>query len=138
MPAQQNFQIKCCILTHYLINVQLKNDQNRLRLAGVVYYGQHHFTAQIILSDGQIWFYDGIDTGRNLIYNGSINSNPPSLSHCRGKQSNGPQTSLLHRFITRGVIILASNPDQLLWRPKRKKVIHRCSHTAQSLLKGEK
>ena len=69
------------------INVQLKNDQNRLRLAGVVYYGQHHFTAQIILSDGQIWFYDGIDTGRNLIYNGSINSNPPSLSHCRGKQA---------------------------------------------------
>ena len=26
--------------------------------------GQHHFTAQIILSDGQVWFYDGIDTGR--------------------------------------------------------------------------
>ena len=70
-----------------LINVQLKNDQNRLRLAGVVYYGQHHFKAQIILSDGQVWFYDGIDTGRNLIYNGSINSNTPSLSHCRGKQA---------------------------------------------------
>jgi hypothetical protein len=70
-----------------LINVQLKNDQNRLRLAGVVYYGQHHFTAQIILSDGQVWFYNGIDTGRNLIYNGSINSNTPSLSHCRGKQA---------------------------------------------------
>ena len=56
-----------------LINIQLQNDQSRLRLAGVVYYGQHHFTAQIILSDGQVWFYDGIesiDTGRNLIYNG--------------------------------------------------------------------
>ena len=90
-----------------------------MRLAGVVYYGQHHFTAQIILSDGQVWFYDGIDTGRNLIYNGSVNSNPPSLSHCRGTssccnlclcldfnfflnkkglvnamQSNGPQTSV--------------------------------------------
>src|SRR5437016_2389015 len=49
------------------INVQMQNDQHRLRLAGVVYYGQHHFTGQIILSDGQIWFYDGIDTGRNMI-----------------------------------------------------------------------
>src|ERR1700678_1232154 len=72
-----------------LIDIQLQNDQHRLRLAGVVYYGQHHFTAQIILSDGQIWFYDGIETGRNLIYNGSINSNPPlaSILHCRGKQA---------------------------------------------------
>ena len=69
------------------INVQLKNDQNRLRLTVVVYHGQHHFTAQIILSDGQTWFYDGVDTGRKLIYNGSINSNTPSLSNCRGKQA---------------------------------------------------
>ena len=58
-----------------------------MRLAGVVYYGQHHFTAQIILSNGQLWFYNGIDTGRNLIYNGSVNSNPPSISHCGGKQA---------------------------------------------------
>ena len=69
------------------INIQIQNDENRLRLAGVIYYGQHHFTAQIILSDGQVWFYDGIDTGRNLIYNGSINSNLPSISHCREKQA---------------------------------------------------
>jgi hypothetical protein len=70
-----------------LIDIQLQNVQHRLRLAGVVYYGQHHFTAQIILSDGQVWFYDGIETGRNLIYNGSINSNPPSISCCKGKQA---------------------------------------------------
>ena len=72
-----------------LINIQLQNNQNRLRLAGVVYYGQHHFTAQILLSDGQVWFYDGIETGRNLIYNGSINSNlnPPDIPHCREKQA---------------------------------------------------
>ena len=70
-----------------LINIQLLNNQHRLRLAGVVYYGQHHFTAQIILSDGQVWFYDGIDTGRNLIYNGSIKSHPTSMSRCKGKKA---------------------------------------------------
>ena len=59
-----------------------------MRLASVVYYGQHHhFTAQIILSDGQIWFYDGIDSRRNLIYSGSVNFNPPNMLHCRGKQT---------------------------------------------------
>ena len=42
------------------INIQLENGQHRMRLAGVVYYGQHHFTAQIILSDRQAWLYDGI------------------------------------------------------------------------------
>ena len=72
---------------NFLINLQPHSGHHRMRLAGVVYYGQHHFTAQIILSDGQIWFYDGIDTGRNLVYNGSINSNTPNMSYCRGKQA---------------------------------------------------
>ena len=69
-----------------LINIQLHNEHHSMRLAGVVYYVQHHLKAQIVSSDGQIWFYDGVDTGRNLIYSGSVNSNPPNMSHCRGKQ----------------------------------------------------
>ena len=52
---------------HLLIDIQMQNVQHRLRLAGIVYYGQHHFTAKLILSDGQVWFYDGIETERNLI-----------------------------------------------------------------------
>ena len=88
MPSLFVFEFSNQVLhINLLIDIQLQNDPQRLRLAGVIYYGQHHFTAQIILSDGQIWFYDGIETGRNLIYNGSINSNPPSISHCRGKQA---------------------------------------------------
>ena len=30
-----------------LIDIQLQNNQHRLRLAGVVYYGQHHFAAKL-------------------------------------------------------------------------------------------
>ena len=49
---------------HYL-NLQIdlgpQNEHHRMRLAGVIYYGQQHFTAQVILSDGQIWFHDGIE-----------------------------------------------------------------------------
>ena len=88
MPSLFAFEFSNQLLhINLLIDIPLQNYQQRMRLSGVVYYGQHHFTAQIILSDGQVWFYDGIDTGRNLIYNGSINSNPPSISHCRGKQA---------------------------------------------------
>ena len=71
----------------FFIDLQPKYGQHKMRLAGVVYYGQQHFTAQIILSDGQIWYYDGITTGRNMIYSGSIHQNPPDMSHCRGKQA---------------------------------------------------
>ena len=56
-----------------------------MRLAGIISYGQHSFTAQIILSDGQVWFHDGIDTGRSLIYNGY--SNFLSMSQCKIKQA---------------------------------------------------
>ena len=87
LTAQVVFEFSNQVLhINLLINIQLQNYQHRLRLAGVVYYGQHHFTAEIILSEGQVWFYDGIETGINLIYNGSMNSNSPSISHCRGKQ----------------------------------------------------
>ena len=72
---------------NFLIDLRVQNEHHRMRLAGVIYYGQQHFTAQVILSDGQIWFYDGIDTGRNMIYYGSIIPNPPNMSYCRGKQA---------------------------------------------------
>jgi hypothetical protein len=72
---------------NFLIDLGPQNEHHRMRLAGVIYYGQQHFTAQVILSDGQIWFHDGIETGRNLIYNGSIIPNPPNMSYCRGKQA---------------------------------------------------
>ena len=71
----------------FLIDLGPQNEHHRMRLAGVIYYGQQHFTAQVILSDGQIWFHDGIESGRNLIYNSSIIPNPPNMSYCRGKQA---------------------------------------------------
>jgi len=45
--------------------------------------GSDHFTAQIILEDGQIWFHDGITTGHNTIYDRSLILNYPELDTCR-------------------------------------------------------
>ncbi|KIM35719.1 hypothetical protein M413DRAFT_56254, partial [Hebeloma cylindrosporum] len=41
-------------------------------LLGIVYYGNDHFTARIILNDGSIWFHDGITTGQTTVYDGSL------------------------------------------------------------------
>jgi len=49
------------------------------RLAEIIYFGDNHFVAHIIRKDGQVWFYDGIGTGRNLIYKGSVQSNQLDL-----------------------------------------------------------
>ncbi|KAF8812809.1 hypothetical protein BYT27DRAFT_7272511 [Phlegmacium glaucopus] len=58
---------------------------HKLRLAGIIYFGHGHFTAQVVLPDGQIWFNDGITTGRNMIYQGILTHNPPDLSTYEGK-----------------------------------------------------
>jgi len=88
MPPLLVFEFANKVLhINFLIDLRPQNEHHRMRLAGVIYYGQQHFTAQVILSDGQIWFYDGIETGKNLIYNGSIIPNPPNMSYCRGKQA---------------------------------------------------
>ena len=53
MPSLLVFEFSNKVLhINLLIDIQLQNEQHRMRLAGVVYYGQHHFTAQIILTDG--------------------------------------------------------------------------------------
>jgi hypothetical protein len=67
--------------------VKVGNVQYTYTLIGIVYYGDDHFTARIILEDGQIWFHDGITTGRNTIYDGSLALNCPDLRTCRGKRA---------------------------------------------------
>ena len=38
-------------------------DKTVLKLRGIVYHGNNHFTSRIISSEGHIWFHDGMSTG---------------------------------------------------------------------------
>ena len=52
-----------------------KDDQiYRYELAGVIYYRDtdKHFFSNIITADKQLWFYDGISTGSQMVYMGSL------------------------------------------------------------------
>ena len=58
-----------------------------LHLKGLVYHGGYHFTCQIIDESGNIWFHDGITTGRTLTKEGKFGSvSQPNLKVCRNKQ----------------------------------------------------
>ncbi|KAJ6562187.1 hypothetical protein B0H19DRAFT_1068860 [Mycena capillaripes] len=45
-----------------------------LKLRGIIYGGQGHFTCRLIGRDGSMWFHDGITTGSNCIQEGNIRS----------------------------------------------------------------
>jgi len=52
-----------------------KDDQiYRYELAGVIYYRDtdKHFFSNIITADKQLWFYDGISTGSQMVNMGSL------------------------------------------------------------------
>ena len=64
------------------------DETHKYDLAGVIYYRDEHFISNIIIlniitTDKQVWFYDGLATGSQLIYSGSLQS-CPQLSVCRG------------------------------------------------------
>ncbi|KAJ7937551.1 hypothetical protein B0H13DRAFT_1588533 [Mycena leptocephala] len=38
-----------------------------LKMRGIIYGGQGHFTCRVVGKDGSMFFHDGITTGRNCI-----------------------------------------------------------------------
>ncbi|TFK45244.1 hypothetical protein OE88DRAFT_1600301, partial [Heliocybe sulcata] len=43
-------------------------------LRGIVYFGDFHFTSRFIDSEGNIWYNDGITTGRQCMKEGNIST----------------------------------------------------------------
>ena len=56
------------------------------KLRGITYYRQYHFTARVIQNNGFVWYHDGLATGRNLEYEGTLgNLLDNNLSICEGR-----------------------------------------------------
>jgi len=88
-PPIISFQLADALTTcDVVISVQQKTGETLwYRLAGIIYFGDNHFVAHIIRKDGQVWFYDGIGTGWNLIYEGSVQSNQLDLLSVSAKSA---------------------------------------------------
>ncbi|KAJ7835188.1 hypothetical protein B0H14DRAFT_2363547 [Mycena olivaceomarginata] len=60
-----------------------------LKLRGIIYGGQNHFTSRFIGRDGSTWFHDGVTTGSNCLPEVNIQSLPDKLAlhHCGEKKA---------------------------------------------------
>ena len=69
------------------INMKGINGRNTiLKLRGIIYHGNFHFTSRIIANDSKIWYHDGIATGSNAIMDGNMgNKTNSNLTKCKGK-----------------------------------------------------
>ena len=71
------------------------NETYKYNLAGIVYYRNEHFVSNVITADKQVWYYDGITTGSQLIYSGSLLS-CPQLTTCRGASGPGSASAAFY------------------------------------------
>ncbi|KAJ6520772.1 hypothetical protein DFH09DRAFT_939555 [Mycena vulgaris] len=69
------------------IGFDCANTMIKLKLRGIIYGGQRHFTCRFIDSHGTVWFHDGISTGRSCIQDSTIERgyDPMALHKCGEK-----------------------------------------------------
>jgi len=60
------------IETSHKIRIKIDDQTIVLKLRGIVYHGESHFTSRIISPDGDIWYHDGITTGNTCDYDNHL------------------------------------------------------------------
>jgi len=72
------------IVTSHKLEFETENGTKTLDLRGIVYHGQYHFTSRIISSQKQVWYHDGMTTGKTCSYDGQLNDmQDNNLRKCR-------------------------------------------------------
>jgi hypothetical protein len=62
-------------------------DNTVLKLRGIVYHGDSHFTSRIISPEGNIWFHDGMTTGGTCETDGHLETTKDKqLRNCQSKK----------------------------------------------------
>ena len=77
---------RCDIEIDHSIKINVHEDLHRYNLAGVVYFksGESHFVSNIIMEDNQIWYYDGLVNGGQMVNIRPLDADPATLNTCRG------------------------------------------------------
>jgi hypothetical protein len=69
------------------INQKMKFCGQTMHLRGVVYYGSHHYTSRIIDTGGQVWFHEGMITGKDMCSQGSVTKlKPKDFTKCNSRK----------------------------------------------------
>ncbi|KAK0434713.1 hypothetical protein EV421DRAFT_1717320 [Armillaria borealis] len=56
------------------LHIVVDNTVVVYRLAGIVYYGNCHFTARFVDFDGNVWFNDGMIHARSVNREGTVDT----------------------------------------------------------------
>jgi hypothetical protein len=80
---------RCNIEIDRSIKINVHGDLHGYSLAGVVYFksGESHFVSNIIMEDNQVWYYDGLINGGQMVNLRQLDANSPMLSTCRGRSA---------------------------------------------------
>ena len=54
------------------LELTINNTIRHLRLRGIIYVGQFHFTSRLFKENGSIWYHDGQTTGRSCTFEGYL------------------------------------------------------------------
>jgi hypothetical protein len=79
------------------ISIVVNGNSHLYQLRGVIYFGGQHFVARLIEQDTTVWYHDGVLTGRNMIYEGLLES--VDLKHCHDNKTPSAlfYTRILHQ-----------------------------------------
>ncbi|KAF5317458.1 hypothetical protein D9758_018660 [Tetrapyrgos nigripes] len=69
-------------------NLSVNNVAYKYELAGVIYFGDQHFTARVVDPDLGCYYYDGMEHGGALRWNGNLKECTIHLNRCRGRKAN--------------------------------------------------
>jgi hypothetical protein len=72
------------IATSHSLDFKTDAGIKTLKLRGIVYHGQYHFTSRIISNENQVWYHDGMVIGQSCINEGGLsNLCDEKLKNCR-------------------------------------------------------
>ena len=77
---------RCNMEIDHSIKINVHGDLHRYKIAGVVYFksGQSHFVSNVIMEDNQVWYYDGLINGGEMVNTRPLDADPAMLSTCIG------------------------------------------------------
>jgi hypothetical protein len=71
--------------------------QERYALRGVIYLADQHFTSRILKPNGDVWYHDGITTGRTSSFEGSVHGSQASaLNVCDRTETVGKAVGVIY------------------------------------------
>jgi hypothetical protein len=72
------------IVTSHTLEFKTNTGTKKLKLQGIVYHGQYHFTSCIVSIKNQVWCHDGMVIGRSCINEGYMNNmSDENLKKCK-------------------------------------------------------